>query len=67
MQSFESLQPQDFNLEGVIYTEKIGIYSICNGLVETSFYPSCTKLDQEFSLIANNYKLPKIKGVRTFY
>jgi hypothetical protein len=22
MQSFESLQPQDFNLEGVIYTEK---------------------------------------------
>jgi hypothetical protein len=25
------------------------------------------KLDQEFSLIANNYKLPKIKGVRTSF
>jgi hypothetical protein len=44
MQSFESLQPQDFNLEGVIYTEKIGIYSISNGSSgKTSFYPSCTK------------------------
>jgi hypothetical protein len=29
----ESLQPQDFNLEGVIYTEKIGIYSIVTGAV----------------------------------
>jgi hypothetical protein len=51
MQSFESLQPQDFNLEGVIYTEKIGIYSIVvtGAVAKHHFYFMHKKLDQEFS------------------
>jgi hypothetical protein len=67
MQSFESLQPH-FNLEGVIYTEKIGIYSIVvTEQWQNIILPSCTKLDQEFSLIANNYKLPKSKVFAPLY
>jgi hypothetical protein len=27
MQSFESIQPEDFNLEGIIYSGETGIYS----------------------------------------
>jgi hypothetical protein len=43
MQSFESLQPQDFNLEGVIYTGRLVFIQSGNGSSgKTSFYPSCT-------------------------
>jgi hypothetical protein len=70
MQSFESLQPQDFNLEGVIYTgEDWYLFNRGNGSSGKNiiFTLHAQKLDQEFSLIANNYKLPKIKGVRTSF
>jgi hypothetical protein len=68
MQSFESLQPQDFNLEGVIYTEDWYLFNRGTGAVaKHHFTLHAQKLDQEFSLIANNYKLPKIKGVRTSF
>ena len=70
MQSFESVQPQDFNLEGVIYTgEDWYLFNRGNGSNNRNiiFTLHAQKLDQEFSLIANNYKLPKIKGVRTSF
>lgn len=70
MQSFESIQPQDFNLEGAIYTgEDWYLFNRGNGSNTKNiiFTLHAQKLDQEFSLIANNYKLPKIKGVRTSF
>lgn len=70
MQSFESIQPTDFNLEGVIYTgENWYLFNRGNGSSgkNTIFTLHAQKLDQEFSLIANNYKLPKIKGVRSTF
>ena len=70
MQSFESALPQDFNLEGVIYTGE-DWYLFIRGNEGNNkniiFSLHAQKLDQEFSLIANNYKLPKIKGVRTSF
>jgi hypothetical protein len=70
MQSFESLKAEDFNLEGVIYTGQ-DWYLFNRGNSSNNkniiFTLHAQKLDQEFSLIANNYKLPKIKGVRTSF
>lgn len=70
MQSFESLKVEDFNLEGVIYTgQDWYLFNRGNGSNNKNiiFTLHAQKLDQEFSLIANNYKLPKIKGVRTSF
>ena len=70
MQSFESVLPQDFNLEGVIYTgEDWYLFNRGNGSANKNIIYTlhAQKLDQEFSLIANTYKLPKIKGVRTSF
>lgn len=70
MQSFESVLPQDFNLEGVIYTgEDWYLFNRGNGSTNKNIIYTlhAQKLDQEFSLIANTYKLPKIKGVRTSF
>ena len=70
MQSFESLLPQDFNLEGVIYTgEDWYLFNRGNGSNNKNIIYTlhAQKLDQEFSLIANTYKLPKIKGIRTSF
>jgi hypothetical protein len=70
MQSFESVLPQDFNLEGVIYSgEDWYLFNRGNegNNKNIIFSLHAQKLDQEFSLIANNYKLPKIKGVRTSF
>lgn len=70
MQSFESILPQDFNLEGVIYTgDDWYLFNRGNGSSAKNiiFTLHAQKLDQEFSLIANTYKLPKIKGVRTTF
>jgi hypothetical protein len=39
MQSFESLQPQDFNLEGVIYTEKMVFIQSVTGVVAKIILP----------------------------
>jgi hypothetical protein len=70
MQSFESIQPEDFNLEGIIYSGD-NWYLFNRGNESNSkniiFTLHAQKLDQEFSLIANKYKLPKIKGVQTSF
>jgi hypothetical protein len=70
MQSFEAVLPQDFNVESVIYTgEDWYLFNRGNGGSGKNiiFTLHAQKLDQEFSLIANTYKLPKIKGVRTSF
>lgn len=70
MQNFASVKPEDFNIEGVIYEgENWYFFNRGNGISNqnTLFSLHAKKLDQEFSLLANNYKLPKIKGVRTSF
>ncbi|MBX9887528.1 MAG: hypothetical protein K2Y30_06310 [Flavobacteriaceae bacterium] len=70
MQSFEAVLPPDFNVESVIYTgEDWYLFNRGNGGSGKNiiFTLHAQKLDQEFSLIANTYKLPKIKGVRTSF
>lgn len=70
MQSFGNINPEDFNLEGAIYDGDFW-YFFNRGNSETNkntlFTLKAKKLDQEFSLLSNDYKLPKIKGVRTSF
>ena len=70
MQSFGEIQPADFNIEGVVYdgtdwyflqrgnggSGKNGIFTV-NGDIESDTY----------SIVFNEYKLPKIGGVETSF
>lgn len=70
MQSFGSIKPEDFNLEGAIYDgDNWYFLNRGNGISNknTLFSLHAKKLDQEFSLLSNDYKLPKIKGVRSSF
>ncbi len=70
MQNFGSIKPEDFNIEGVIYEgENWYFFNRGNGISNknTLFSLHAKKLDQEFSLLSNDYKLPKIKGVRSSF
>lgn len=70
MQSFANIKPEDFNLEGAIYDgENWYFFNRGNGISNknTLFSLHAKKLDQEFSLLSNDYKLPKIKGVRSSF
>ena len=72
MQSFASIKPEEFNLEGALYepdNENWYFFNRGNGPSgkNTLFTFHAKKLDQEFSLLSNDYKLPKIKGVRTSF
>lgn len=70
MQNFGSVKPQDFNIEGVIYEgENWYFFNRGNGVSNknTLFILHAKKLNQEFSLLSNDYKLPKIKGVRSSF
>lgn len=70
MQNFASIKPEDFNIEGVIHDgENWYFFNRGNGISNknTLFSLHAKKLDQEFSLLSNDYKLPKIKGVRTSF
>ncbi len=70
MQNFASIKPEDFNLEGSIYDgENWYFFNRGNGPGNrnTLFSIHAKKLDQEFRLMSNDYKLPKIKGVRTSF
>ncbi|MGA9639179.1 DUF6929 family protein [Flavobacterium sp.] len=72
MQSFASIKPAEFNLEGAVYepeNENWYFFNRGNGVSgkNTLFTFHGKKLNQEFSLLSNDYKLPKIKGVRTSF
>jgi hypothetical protein len=70
MQSFGYIKSEDFNLEGVIYDgENWYIFNRGNGSENKNviFTLHAKKLNEEFSLLSNDYELPKIKGVRTSF
>ena len=70
MQNFVSIKPEDFNIEGIVHDgENWYFLNRGNGIANKNTLLSvhAKKLDQEFSLLANDYKLPKIKGVRTSF
>lgn len=70
MQNFASIKPEDFNIEGIMHDgENWYFLNRGNGIANKNTLLSvhAKKLDQEFSLLANDYKLPKIKGVRTSF
>jgi hypothetical protein len=70
MQNFAAIKPEDFNIEGVIYEgENWYFFNRGNGISNKNTLLSlhAQKLNQEFSLMSNDYKLPKIKGVRSSF
>jgi hypothetical protein len=70
MQSFGNVKPEDFNLEGAIYDgENWYLLNRGNGAANKNiiFTINAKKLSNEFSLLSNNYKLPKIKGIQTSF
>lgn len=70
MQSFGYINPEDFNLEGAIYDgENWYFFNRGNGSSSKNvvFTLHAKKLKEEFSLLSNDYKLPKIKGVSTSF
>ena len=70
MQSFAKIAPEDFNIEGVIYNgESWFFFNRGNGKTGKNvvFTVEGKNLVNEFQIISNEYKLPKIKGVRTSF
>jgi hypothetical protein len=70
MQNFASIKPEEFNIEGVIHDDENWYFlNRGNGISNKNTLLSlhAKKLDQEFRLLSNDYKLPKIKGVRTSF
>jgi len=70
MQSFAEIKPQDFNIEGAIYTgEEWYLFNRGNGESSKNvlFTVKGKNLTNEFNILSNNYKLPKIKGVRSSF
>jgi hypothetical protein len=68
MQSFGNVKSEDFNLEGAIYDGENWYFF--NRATRSSnknviFTLHAKKLNEEFSLLSNDYTLPKIKGVRS--
>ena len=70
MQNFGSIKPEDFNIEGAIYTgERWFILNRGNGSSHKNvlFTIERKNLTNDFQILSNAYKLPKIKGVRTSF
>ena len=66
MQSFGSIKPEDFNIEGAIYTgERWFLLNRGNGGSHKNvlFTIEGKNLINDFTILSNDYKLPKIKGV----
>ena len=67
MQSFGEIKPEDFNIEGAIYNgETWFLFNRGNGKSNKNVVFTITgkNLTNEFNILSNAYKLPKIKGVR---
>ncbi|MEO8533464.1 MAG: hypothetical protein ABI441_06935 [Flavobacterium sp.] len=70
MQNFGEIKSTDFNLEGAIFDgENWYLFNRGNGISNknTIFTIHAKNLREEFALVATNYKLPKIKGIRSSF
>jgi hypothetical protein len=70
MQSFGEIKPDDFNIEGAIYNgESWFLFNRGNGKSKKNvvFTIHGKNLSNEFNILSNDYKLPKIKGVRSSF
>ena len=70
MQSFGKITPDDFNIEGAIYNgQSWYLFNRGNGKTNKNvvFTVDGENLTNDFRVLANEYKLPKIKGVRTSF
>ena len=70
MQNFGKINPEDFNLEGAIYDGKSWyLFNRGNGISNKNvvFTIEGENLTDQFTILSNDYKLPKIKGVRTSF
>lgn len=70
MQNFGEIKPEDFNIEGAVFdSENWYLFNRGNGISNknTIFTIHAKSLGEEFALVATNYKLPKIKGVRSSF
>ena len=70
MQNFGEIKPEDFNLEGAIYNgESWFLLNRGNGSSNKNvlFTIEGKNLTNDFAILSNDYKLPKIKGVRSSF
>ena len=70
MQNFGDIKPEDFNLEGAIYNgESWFLLNRGNGSSHKNviFTFEGKNLTNDFTILSNDYKLPKIKGVRSSF
>ncbi len=70
MQNFGGVNPEDFNIEGAIYDgENWYILNRGNGISNKNvlFTIAGKNLTNDFQILSNTYKLPKIKGVRSSF
>ncbi|MFH6970744.1 DUF6929 family protein [Flavobacterium petrolei] len=70
MQNFGAIKPEDFNLEGAIYNgESWFLLNRGNGSSNKNvlFTIEGKNLTNDFAILSNDYKLPKIKGVRSSF
>ena len=70
MQSFGKIKPEDFNIEGAIYDGKNWyLFNRGNGSSNKNvlFTIEGENLTDQFTILSNDYKLPKIKGVRASF
>ena len=70
MQSFGTIKPEDFNIEGAIYTgERWFLLNRGNGGSHKNVLFTIEEKNfiNDFTILSNDYKLPKIKGVRSSF
>jgi len=70
MQNFGGIKPEDFNIEGAIYNgSNWYLFNRGNGKSKKNviFTIAGKNLTDEFTILSNAYKLPKIKGVQTSF
>jgi hypothetical protein len=70
MQSFGKINAEDFNIEGAIYNgESWFLFNRGNGSSNKNvlFTIGGKNLTNDFTILSNDYKLPKIKGVRSSF
>lgn len=70
MQYFAEIKPEDFNIEGAVFNgEDWFFFQRGNGEKGQNgvFTVSGENLENQFTILYNSYKLPKIKGVQTSF
>jgi hypothetical protein len=70
MQNFGEIKPEDFNIEGAIYNgQNWFLFNRGNGKSKKNvvFTIHGKNLTNEFNILFNDYKLPKINGVRASF